>query len=45
MFRLLTSRLGSGAVTLVFVSLIIYVATIALPGDAAVAVLLSLIHI
>lgn len=39
MFRLLTSRLGSGAVTLVFVSLIIYVATIALPGDAAVAVL------
>ncbi len=39
MLRLLAGRLGSGAVTLALVSLIIYIATIALPGDAAVAVL------
>ncbi|MCW0001067.1 ABC transporter permease [Pararhizobium sp. YC-54] len=39
MLRMLTGRLFSGVVTLALVSLIIYVATIALPGDAAVAVL------
>ncbi|CAK7260516.1 MULTISPECIES: ABC transporter permease [unclassified Shinella] len=39
MLKLLVGRLGSGAVTLALVSLIIYIATIALPGDAAVAVL------
>lgn len=39
MLRMLAGRLSGGVVTLMLVSLIIYIATIALPGDTAVAVL------